>query len=148
MASTRILLNGSSGSCICQARGLRRGDPLSPLLFVLAMDVLNVLIKSANNTRLLTPFQPMVMKYRVFLYADDLVVFIDQMLQDIRVVHAVLEIFATASGLCTNIMKCQMTPIHFSDEDGALIQQVFPCQVAHFLCKYLGVPLSVHKLRK
>jgi hypothetical protein len=29
-----------------------------------------------------------------------------------------------------------------------LVQHVFPCQLVHFPCKYLRVPLSVHKLRK
>jgi hypothetical protein len=67
------------------------------------------------------------MKYRVFLYGDDLVVFVTPVLQDIRVAHAVLEIFVEPSGLCTNIFKCLMTLIQCSDVDVALIQQVFPC---------------------
>jgi hypothetical protein len=58
MESTRILLNGSPGGRICHAQGLRQGDPLSPLLFVLGTDVLNALFKHADNTRLLTPLQP------------------------------------------------------------------------------------------
>jgi hypothetical protein len=29
-----------------------------------------------------------------------------------------------------------------------MLQQLFPCQLAHFPCKYLGVPLSVHALTK
>jgi hypothetical protein len=29
-----------------------------------------------------------------------------------------------------------------------MLQQLFPCQLAHFPCKYLGVLLSVHALSK
>jgi hypothetical protein len=42
-ASTRPLLNGTPGQRICHARGLRQGDPLAPLLFVLVMEVLDAM---------------------------------------------------------------------------------------------------------
>jgi hypothetical protein len=89
-ASTRILLNGSPGGRICHARGhsdLCQGDPLSPLLFVLTIDVLNTLFRRADDTGLLTPLQPRTMKFRVFLYADDLVIFLALVQQDARVVQ-------------------------------------------------------------
>jgi hypothetical protein len=40
-SSTKILINGQPGRRICHARGLHQGDPLSPMLFVLVMEVLN-----------------------------------------------------------------------------------------------------------
>jgi hypothetical protein len=48
LASTKVLLNGRPGNRICHARGLRQGDPLSPMLFVLAMEVLGGLIRWAQ----------------------------------------------------------------------------------------------------
>lgn len=44
-SSIKILLNGHPGRRICHARGLRQGDPLSPMLFVLVMEVLNHFLK-------------------------------------------------------------------------------------------------------
>ena len=39
-ASTRILMNGEPGPPIWHRKGLRQGDPVSPLLFVIAINAL------------------------------------------------------------------------------------------------------------
>jgi hypothetical protein len=39
-ATSRVLLNGDPGNPIWHARGLRQGVPLSPMLFILAIDPL------------------------------------------------------------------------------------------------------------
>jgi hypothetical protein len=52
-ASTRIILNGQPGDQIWHRRGLSQGDPLSPMLFVLAMDILNSLFCKAGELGLL-----------------------------------------------------------------------------------------------
>ena len=59
-ASTKIILNGSPGRRICHARGLRQGDPLSPLLFVLVMEVLNALLHLAGEQELLGKLHPKI----------------------------------------------------------------------------------------
>jgi hypothetical protein len=52
-SSTRVLVNGEPGKLICHQRGLRQGDPLSPMLFILVMDVLNSLFSRASEMGLL-----------------------------------------------------------------------------------------------
>jgi hypothetical protein len=53
MTTIRILLNGQLGDEIRHQRGLQQGDPLSPMLFILIMDVLNNLFKKAGALGLL-----------------------------------------------------------------------------------------------
>jgi hypothetical protein len=69
MASTRIILNGQPGQRICHVRGLRQGDPLSLLLFVLVMEVLNGLFHRADLNRLFTPLYAPSIKFYLSLYA-------------------------------------------------------------------------------
>jgi hypothetical protein len=39
-----------------------------------------------------------------------------------------------------------MAPIHCKEEHLAVVSAEFPCQLASFSIKYLGIPLSVSKL--
>lgn len=72
-ASTSILLNGVPGNLIQCKRGVRQGDPLSPLLFVLADDLLQVVINKAKNMGILTVPIPNTNEqdYLIVQYADD-----------------------------------------------------------------------------
>jgi hypothetical protein len=148
MASTRVLLNGNPGRRICHTRGLRQGGPLSPLLFVLVMEALNAFFHLADSRSLLQPLRVPSFSHWLSLYADDLVTFIKPMEHDLRLVQAILSAFAGAFGLHMNTNKCQFILIQCTAEQIVLVQQVFPCQLVHFPCTYLGIPLSIHTLKK
>lgn len=60
---------------------------------------------------------------------------------------AALNIFGLASGLFSNLDKRIATPIHCTDLDIARVQNVLSCRIEEFPCHYLGVPLSVYKLK-
>jgi hypothetical protein len=109
-ASTKVLVNGRPGERIHHARSLRQGDPLSPLLFVIVMEVLNALIAEADCRGV---FSPLPDKIRSFtsIYADDLVIILSSDTRDFINMRRILDLFAGASGLVTNVDKCVITPI-------------------------------------
>jgi len=147
-SSTQVLLNGSPGNKIAHCRGLRQGDPLSPMLFILVMDILCLMVKKASEEALLQPLASRALQQRISLYADDVVIFLHPAAEDIGVTLDILQLFGEASALRTNVQKSSVLPIHCLEEDRAILQENLPCPVSDFPCKYLGVPLSPHKLTR
>lgn len=112
----RILQNGCLGPPIKHMRGVRQGDSLSPLLFILAMDVLHCLIVKACNDGVLRPMEPQGIKFQCSLYADDAILFIRPTTQEALAVKEILCIIGDATGLRTNLSKCSITPIYGGEE--------------------------------
>lgn len=147
-ATTKVLINGRPGRRIYHARGLRQGDPLSPSLFVIVMEVLNALIAEADRRGQLTALPGCSIKFRTSVYADDLVILLAPKAIDFVCIRRILDLFAGASGLATNVDKCTVTPIRCSEEALAEVLQAFPCRVQPFPAKYLGAPLSIKRLTR
>jgi hypothetical protein len=53
LGTSEVLLNGVLGKHFHWKRGVRQGDPLSPLLFVLVADLLQYIANKAKETGLL-----------------------------------------------------------------------------------------------
>jgi hypothetical protein len=147
-SSTHVLLNGHRASTITHQRGLQQGDPLSLMLFVLVIDGLGQLFSKADEEGLLQPLSSRLLQHRISLFADDVVLFIHLVGEDINVTLDILQLFGGASGLYNNNQKSNVYPIRCHEEDLEVVHHFWPCQIAGFPCKYLGLPLSLHKLKK
>jgi hypothetical protein len=75
-ASSSFLLNGHPGKRILHCKGVRQGDPLSPMLFLLAMEPLSRLFKKAQRMGLLSSLAKSCDSFRVSLYVDATALFI------------------------------------------------------------------------
>ena len=143
---TAVLLNGSKGSWFRHYRGLRQGDPLSPMLFIIAMEPLQKLFDIAAAQGLLSPLAGRNANFRASLYADDAAIFLNPVKEKVQVAADLLQIFAHASGLFINQSKCAVYPIACEAVNLEEVMQGFPCQVKGFPCQYLGLPLRLQKL--
>jgi hypothetical protein len=147
-SSTQILMNGIPGERIVHQRGLRQGDPLSPMLFILVMDVLSHMVSKAAEMGLLQPLSQRALQHCISLYADDAVLFLRPEAADIQITMDILQLFGEASGLQTNLQKSNVLPIRCGDDEIRVLQQHLPCEITDFPCKYLGLPLSLKKLSR
>ncbi|CAM0882123.1 unnamed protein product [Alopecurus aequalis] len=88
------------------------------------------------------------MRHRVSLYADDVVVvFARPVESEMVAVRALLDCFGAASGLLVNFAKSAAMPIQCSAETVLGISEAVTCPIQALPCTYLGLPLSVCKLR-
>jgi hypothetical protein len=67
---------------------------------------------------------------------------------DIAVTLGILNLFGEATVLKTNLQKSNVLPIRCGVTELAALQNLLPCALADFPCKYLGLPLSLKKLTK
>ncbi|XP_071715046.1 uncharacterized mitochondrial protein AtMg01250-like [Rutidosis leptorrhynchoides] len=72
-ASVSILVNGSPTSEFTLKRGIRQGDPLSPFLFIIAAEGLNILTNAATEKGLFKGVEIGEDKVKIshLQYADD-----------------------------------------------------------------------------
>jgi hypothetical protein len=137
-----VLLNGVAGRPFKHRRGLRQGDPLSPLLFDLAIDPLQLLIQQATTSGILNPLPIKEASLRLSLYADDAIIFANPRRDELDVLLDIVTGFGNASGLRINVAKCTVSPIRCSDIDLDSVLSGFNGHVTQFPITYLGLPLT------
>jgi hypothetical protein len=91
------------GATIIHKRGLRQGDPLSPILFILAIYLLGYLISKAEDEGLLQLISTRTLQHRVSFYADDVVLFLQPTNEEIFITMDILQVFGEASRLRNNV---------------------------------------------
>jgi hypothetical protein len=145
-SSTQVLLNGTPGDYIRHRRGLHQGDPLSPTLFIIVMDVLSSLFKHAEERGLLHDLAIRNVKSRLSIYADDVVLFVKPAVEDLICVKMILDCFGEASGLVVNLQKSCAIPISCDVQTAQDSCNILQCNPTSFPCNYLGLPVSDKKL--
>jgi hypothetical protein len=84
----------------------------------------------------------------VSLYANDIILFLSPVAADMEMACIIFSVFEGASSLRCNMRKCQIVPIPCEPVHLELATSYFPCTVAEFPMRYLGIPLSVTTMPK
>jgi hypothetical protein len=110
LAHFSILVNGSPNGFFSSSRGLRQGDPLSPLLFVFVMEALSKMISAAVHGGLLEGFIVGNASFSHLLFADDTLIFCSVVPSQMHYLRTVFLLFEVASGLKVNLAKSILIP--------------------------------------
>ncbi|KAL6537873.1 hypothetical protein OROHE_012160 [Orobanche hederae] len=134
-ASANVLVNGSPSGEFQLKKGLRQGDPLSPFLFLVVAEGLNLLIGRAVERGILAPV--LVGRSQTptshLQYADDTILLVEGDEENARVIKAILDLFRDLSGLSVNYDKCAVSDLNLGED---VIQRV----VSLFGCRKRGAP--------
>ena len=115
--SFSLSLNGELHGFFKGKRGLRQGDPMSPLLFVICMEYLSRLLEYAQNQKgyqFHYRCKPLALNHLVF--ADDLILFCRGDYEPIMWNMRALATFAAASGLNENAGKSAIYTCNMKEE--------------------------------
>ena len=141
-----ILINGSPKDFFGSFRGLCQGDPLSPLLFAIAMGALSRLLDDAVLAGHILVFTvgtrsntPLMMTH--LLFADDTLIFCDATASQIEYLREILASFEAVSMLHINLAKSELVLVGEVSNMGELVA-LLGCRQCSLPMTYLGLPLG------
>jgi hypothetical protein len=107
------MVNGSPSGFFGSSQGIRQGDPLSPLLFLLVMEVLSRMLRRTEEAGLIRGFKASNvvedgLSVSHLLFADDTIVFCDAELEQLLHLRMVLLCFEAVTGLGVNMSKSEL----------------------------------------
>eukprot|EP00253_Pinus_taeda_P010381 PITA_10381 len=149
--SFAVLINGAASSFFKGQRGLRQGCPLSPLLFLLVAEGLSRLISEAKRTGMIKGLEVAANLFIThLLFVDDILLFTNGNLDEVKELKAILELFMKATGMQINIRKSQCILEGFSRNERAQIITSLPFESLSMddPFKYLGFWLKPNSYKK
>lgn len=137
-----IMINGSPYGYFASQRGLRQGDPVSPYLFVLAMEYFSKLLKnlhSVQNFRFHAHCKELKLAHLCF--ADDIMLFCRDDINSPIILKEFIDKFANASGLRVNVQKSMVFLCGVPVAVKRILLEKLGFIEGKLPIKYLGLPL-------
>lgn len=149
--SYQILINGRPSRSFSPERGLRQGDPLSPYLFVLCVDVLSGLFKEQVNGNKIHGIQVARRAPQIIhlFFADDSLLFARANPTEADCIMETLSKYQAASGQLVNLEKSEASlSRNVLDEVKDMIRNRMNVKTVLSHSKYLGLPVVFGRSKK
>jgi hypothetical protein len=127
--TSSVLLNRTHGKVFYCRRGVRQGDHLSPLLFVLAVYLLQSILNKAKEVGILKLLISVgyTSDFPIIQYTDDTLLIMEVCPRQLIVLRAILNTFAAYTCLKINYSKSNMFSINVSQERLQHLAATFNC---------------------
>ncbi|GJY33938.1 hypothetical protein Tco_0418407 [Tanacetum coccineum] len=147
-ASFSISINENIHGLFNGKRGLRQGDPLSPYLFTLVMEVLTLILQRRVRLSNAFHYHKHCEELRIInvCFADDLFLFARGELDSAKLIMDALDEFKMVSGLIPSIPKTTAFFCNVPNHVKLSILNIMPFLEEELPVKYLGVPLISSRL--
>jgi hypothetical protein len=147
--SVGIKVNDDIGRYFQTRKGLRQGDPMSPILFNLVADILAILIARAKENGQVGGLIPHLVEGGVSIlqYADDTIIFMEHDVAKAKNMKLILSFFEQLSGLKINYHKSEIFCFGDAKDEQDEYKNLFGCEEGSFPLKYLGISIHFRKLR-
>ncbi|KAA0065355.1 F17F8.5 [Cucumis melo var. makuwa] len=141
-----IMINGSFEGFFHGRKGVRQGDPLSPFLFVMVMEVLSRMLNKIPQS---FQFHRRCEKVKLnhLTFADDLMIFCAADEPSLSFIREYLQKFGELSGLFVNLRKSSIFVAEVSNEAASHLAASMGFVFGNLPVRYLGLPLLIGRLR-
>ena len=145
--SFSVSVNGELAGFFASKRGLRQGDPLSPLLFIIAMKAFSRSLSVAAH-RQEYQFHPKCKEINLthLSFADDIFLFDGGTKSSVQVIMDELNRFEEFSGMQVNKQKSSIFIVGVNGDVKIDLLNTTGFSLGSFPMKYLGVPLISTRL--
>ncbi|KAL4565722.1 hypothetical protein LXL04_029825 [Taraxacum kok-saghyz] len=142
---TSVIINGSPTNEFKISKGVRQGDPLSPFLFIIAMEDLNVAMETARDKGLFEGVHiPNGPTLTHLFYADDALFVGEWSCSNLKNLARILNCFNVVSGLKVNFHKSKVFGIGVAEDETSSYASILGCEAGQFPFNYLGVPVGAN----
>jgi hypothetical protein len=143
-----VKTNNSMGSYFKSRKGVRQGDPLSPLLFNLAADCLTKMVQTAQRNGLIKGLMNDIIPSGIAIlqYADDTILCMEDSAETAQNMKILLYIYEKMSGLKINFNKSEVIMVSYDEQKALAFTDMLNCATGTWPIKYLGVPVSGSRL--